>query len=501
MLSKLPCPTVVIIDDAQTLEQATLRRLIERASPALAILIVSAADSSVQRGNIFIAKERAVDTLAETFAQRRDEILAIVHQLDDHVGEGYTDTWLEDRLREAAKTEFPWQFAFVLTGGWRRAQDELAALRERDRADLLLAAVAAVQLVSLDTGATRQHLERAANVLGRDADWITRSLATLEQRRLVIGTDTLRCPHLRFASVVLRLVCRSRRDAQWDRIVLMLRSVLRDKNVPLRGASWLLQELRFTDGFLGDKTDTIINDATWHHLASRCWAATTGAERGDAAFLLSALQDWHPSRLSEIAEKATLLGRWLEEVVPESSQGVAWFFNDLSQERRKLGEEICDYADPSRIAASVAQTTWADAYAWGNLLGRLAAVASHPWHTRMCDAIDTCALLALADTAQPGVLWELGQFARGIWSYLPDMALEMLEQATPTIVDRINAAPAEAFAVAEVNWAARLRGRTEERRAIAALVDAASSTGGPIAEVGARLQRKFPRATFHRVDP
>lgn len=144
VLSKLPCPTVVIIDDAQTLEQATLRRLIERASPALAILIVSAADSSVQRGNIFIAKERAVDTLAETFAQRRDEILAIVHQLDDHVGEGYTDTWLEDRLREAAKTEFPWQFAFVLTGGWRRAQDELAALRERDRADLLLAAVAAV---------------------------------------------------------------------------------------------------------------------------------------------------------------------------------------------------------------------------------------------------------------------------------------------------------------------------------------------------------------------
>jgi len=511
----------------------------------------------------------------------------------------------------------------------------------------------------------------------------------------------------------------------------MLRSVLRDKNVPLRGMAWLLRELRFADGFLGNKTNTVIDDATWHYLTGRCWAATTGTECGDAALLLSALQDWHPSRLSEIAEKATLLGRWLEEVVPESSQGLAWFLNDLSQEHRKLSEEICDNADPSRIAASVAQATWADAYAWGNLLDRLAATALHPWHARMRDAIDPRALLALADTAQPGVLWELGQLAKGIWWYLPDVALEMLERATPTIIDRINTAPAEAFvefddaiwfvlgyapdflrwrkpsprqrkvarcivarlqpapiamaisssrrrdfanyarlltfieevmprqalaiasflnfksldlttkgmwanpphelkellntlaigterqparswverhmgefeqmtplltaiapatavrvlhrgtpldldvssglnwsfatlairelaqldkalavrvihdnrrgiaeglclrqanqcedlnafiqlirdlapsvleevlalidpAVAEVNWAARLRGKTEERRAIAALVDVASSTGGPIAEVGARLRRKFPKATFHRVNP
>jgi hypothetical protein len=208
-LAALPRPTIALVDDAQSVDSHFIRRLMERATPALSVLIVStenALQNSVVAGSeVQIACKRGIAFLAEALKQRRAETLAIVRQYDDHVGDDHLDRPLEYRLEEAARCETPWQFIFALTGGWRRARQQLAELRDHDGADVLLAAVAAGQLVSLDAGASRDYLQRCAWLLGRDEYWLNSRLALLQSRRLVWGEDALRCPHLQFANVVLEV--------------------------------------------------------------------------------------------------------------------------------------------------------------------------------------------------------------------------------------------------------------------------------------------------------
>jgi hypothetical protein len=192
-ISNLPRKSVLIVDDAQGLEPKLVLRLLDLASDSLAVIVIST-DAVAQKHDVEVVGSQAVATIAEALKLRRAETLAIVQKLDNHVGDGYLDISLEDRLEEAAKSDFPWQFSFVLTGGDRRSKNEIAALRERDRMDLLLAAIAAGQIISLDAGTTLGWLEKAAEALGKGKAWLDQGINSLLDRRLLISEGVFRLP-------------------------------------------------------------------------------------------------------------------------------------------------------------------------------------------------------------------------------------------------------------------------------------------------------------------
>ncbi len=180
-VSHLPQRTVLILDNAQTLDQSLVRRLLNRTTESLAVIIVSSTEDVITpRDAISIANSRAVATLAQATLSHKKELLPIIQKLDPSIGEGFLDVPLERRVKEAATCETPWQFNFVLTGGERRANDILARLRETKRADLLLAVIAAGQIVTLDEGVPRAWLERAVQLLRRDQSWLEESLHILQ---------------------------------------------------------------------------------------------------------------------------------------------------------------------------------------------------------------------------------------------------------------------------------------------------------------------------------
>ena len=67
----------------------------------------------------------------------------------------YLATPLEWRIDEAAKSDTPWQFSFVLRGGWMQAREQLNTLRDFDRVDLLFVLLAARQFCLWMPVATR----------------------------------------------------------------------------------------------------------------------------------------------------------------------------------------------------------------------------------------------------------------------------------------------------------------------------------------------------------
>jgi hypothetical protein len=444
-LTNLSRPTVTILDDAQAVDPGLIRRLLEKATAQLKVLVVSTDDYSFQRASVSLHAERAVKILADHLLSHRQETLEIVRQLDDHVGENYLNIAIEDRIKEASESSTPWQFSFVLTGGWRRTQELLMRLRRSQRADHLLTAVAVHQLLSEDSGATLGQLTSAAFLLGHDHEWMRRALDTLSEHRLVLGEERFRCPHARFAEVVLREVADSEPNES-EFIGEFIRSIIVRDLPPLLGIVRVLRGLRFTDRFyIYRSRQAIVDGRVLHHLMDRCWAASTNQARGSAAYLLESLEDWHPNGILQIEANAKILGNWLEEVEAESAGGLEYLLRDLSQQAKAVSETICGYADPQRVAYRMARAKVNEGHVWGQLLCVLARSASSSWGDIFRASLPYETFLGLADEASMDDVFYIGELAQGLMRYNSGVALEMIERVAPKIARRINLDPPNAF--------------------------------------------------------
>jgi conflict system STAND superfamily ATPase len=452
-LRNLPRPTVTIIDDAQAVDSGLIHRLLEKATAHLKVLIVSTLDYSFQRGSVSLQGQRAVKVLAEHLLRRRQETLEIVRAFDDQVGDGYTKVRIEDRIEDAAKSDTPWQFSFILTGGWRRARDLVGDIRRYERADHLLAAVAVYQLLSQDAGATLAQLTSSAHLLGHDPEWMSRALVILQKHRLIIDAEHPRCPHARFVSVVLQVVFDSALPEELEALIGLVRTAMLAKDQSLRGINWLLQEFRFSDKFHWYRHNGVVNDRVFRHLADRCWAASTGEDRGAAASLLENLEYWHPGGFAEIKAHAEVVGHWLEEIVPESAEGLERLLNDLCHKAKEVTETICGHANPRQVANRIAMVNVKDGYVWGRLLQILAQSASPTWIDELRGILPYAMFLGLAEKVKSEDLIYVGALAEGIMCFRQGISLEMIERISPNIAEGINLEPAETFGdLSRVFW-------------------------------------------------
>src|ERR1019366_7786459 len=284
--------TVAVVDDAHLLSPGARHKLGASASDRVKVIIGYTSENPGDREAIEIAPSQAVAYIANDLRKRRAETLLAVRNIDSTVGDDYLQTRLEDRISDASDADRPWQFNFILTGGWLRARQQLAVLRDHDDADLLLGAVAINQICSLDADSSPDFLQQAGRTLLRNDTWVETTSELLQQRRLLIpGRQGFRCPHLRYANVVLRAIFVDRRSRRVEMLASLVQTVL-SQSPPLRGVSWLLNELRLTDAFRGTRQDKLITPDIFRAIAERCWKSEAGEARRDAAFALDALLVW-----------------------------------------------------------------------------------------------------------------------------------------------------------------------------------------------------------------
>ena len=204
--------SVLVIDDTQTLNPGSAEQLNELANPRLAVITGTTDASGEQPRSVRIPAQIAVETLASDFRRRRDELLPIVHRYDSHIGDKYADIPLEWRIDEAAKSDTPWQFSFVLRGGWMHAREQLNALRDFNRADLLFALLAARQLLSLDAGSNLEEIVSDAQAMGRTENWAVAGIELLRRQGAMLPGRPLRCLHIQAAIVVIESALKQRRQ-------------------------------------------------------------------------------------------------------------------------------------------------------------------------------------------------------------------------------------------------------------------------------------------------
>ncbi len=440
-------PLIVLIDDAHLAPASVLLRLQEIASERLLVLLASTEHEGTQgdRGSIQIDPQRAVRTIAQGLRTNLPLTLKAVRAVDDRVGNGWLDERIDERINEAERTaEFPWQFCFILGGGWRRASQAADAARAK-RADLVLAAAAVRQLVSRDAQGEPEVvrvLATAGFVSPEDFDSAARWLV---RERLLLSENDLRCPHQRLAAVVLDRIFQGLPSERRTHFLEICRSGLSDPHMPLLGVHALLDTLRFAESIRW-VWDELITPGTEAILVARCLAANSSEQRMAAALVLTDVVGFSagcPRRV--LAEHSAELARWISAPNHPSGIGLARLINDLWNNDKELAREICEQVDVHALGAAVSGTLVSDAWAIGELLDRLRLAASDEWRTAFVATLDNEALLSKAMEWPEPEVEALSGLVAGIGTFSDELGLSMLEHAEPHLRRRLAASPLKGF--------------------------------------------------------
>jgi hypothetical protein len=441
---------VLVIDDTQKFQDGFADRIAERASNRLRV-IRATTDFGGEASSAFrLPSKAAVAVLAGEVRRRHTEILPIVRRYDPQVGDGYLDIPLERRIAVAEEANTPWQFAYILRGGWSQAKRALDNLRDFNRTDQLLFCVAVRQIVSLDEGCTPEEAMEGVARLGGDPGSVRDGLDLLRRQSAILPGLPIRCPHIQAAIVVLHRFLTDRSDPVFPSAVSLLRGACVENRPPLRGVSWLLSELYFTDAFRGVGNFPSAEDV--EELVQRCCGALAGVERRDAAFLLTTLLGHRTLTVQALKPYQDVMRNWIESAEGVSAYALGAMINDLYNADKPAMQLLVRSAAPSKIAGQLAGARAAEGYAWGHFLDRL-SLAGKEWRISMKAVLPADPIRTFTAALKP---WEIGQldgYLKGITAIDDDLAAECLEAAMPTLQAAFREDPVEAFTdLNDVRW-------------------------------------------------
>jgi hypothetical protein len=444
--------TFALIDDGHRLEPWLLTELMNTANPSRLMLAVLTATQPVGRNEIRIDSKRAVSIIAATLRKDRARTLALVQALDSHVNDGYGGELLEKRIEHAAEQAFPWQFNFVLTGGWRRVARHLVNAYAANRADLLLFAIATYQIITEDGGAQHDALIRVATAFGFDTTWVEEGLRTLFRLRLITSVEQPKCVHLRHATVVVKTVFQNSNDTLMPRAFVFLDSVLGDQKHHLRGCYWLLDALRFADWLWGKRQQVLSYD-TRSILVSRSFGAESSYDRSLACYLLSIMDHFVPDWADTLNAHVDDLSRFIREADGISGWGLARLLNNIDQDHHRLMNTALAQIDAAQFAMKIQQTTVDMLAGFAELLERIAYVGRDGFASLLRAAWSSEHVRKLATEASARNTYAFGEFVKAVNHIDRELAFAITDENADLLARAFGAKPIETYEdLSDVLW-------------------------------------------------
>ncbi|MEA1988959.1 MAG: hypothetical protein U9N57_07115 [Pseudomonadota bacterium] len=433
-----------LIDDAHLLKPHILSLIEAHAGPNRLVLTThNAIEHDWHRGSITLDAKRAVKTIATALRADLPETLRAVHLADDNVGERMMDAHIEDRLDQAeSAADRPWQFCFVLGGGWRRSKQAADSARANN-SDIILTAIAILQLASLDACATPEEVAEVCKCVGIDTGIAYRGLKWLGMQRFILSTEDCRTPHQRFAAVVLTRVLEGQDKEGRGKIATMVEGVLCDPKFPYAGLRVLMHELRFGGGNFN--WTRLLKQSGVDAAVARCWAAEN-SERGYAALVLSELSDFAEGGLTAVVEPyVSILAKWISNP-SDGAYGFGYILNYLAQQDSDIAEKVVATSDPLAIAEAYSNACPDTAYGLADLMNSIAYVNADDFNAKILEAIDKDKLRILAKhEAFLENAFIFSKFCASVVRLDENLALEMAELFIPTAQQVLAKAPVEGF--------------------------------------------------------
>jgi hypothetical protein len=440
-------PTLFIVDDAHLIPPKVLKTAEENASPVGLLLTTHNAfvQSGLEPGTIRLDAKRAVKVIAAGLRSNLSNTLKVVRRIDDQVGDRPSDEPIDQRLENAEqRADRPWQFCFILGGGWRRAEQAADNARAIG-ADIVLAALAARQIASRDARCTLDALLSLLTHAILDEPRTLAALDWLVRQRLVILHDDLRCPHQRFAVVVLERVLNGQGDKGRRAIARLLSAILNDCKMPVAGLCVLLRELKFAGEFA--RWTYLVSAQDLQFLIKRCWSASSGEDRMYALFVFNQLDryitGWPQSVLDDRIDELT---SWIADPIDPIGFGAGALMNDIWNHDGDFATSIVRRINPAQIAAALSAATPTTASSLASLMQGIRQWKSPDWNARFLAALDRASCLKLAaNWPEKHPMSAFVEFCKVLASETDDFALDLVEAFLPRTVQPLTEEPIQTF--------------------------------------------------------
>jgi hypothetical protein len=446
--------TLFLIDDAHLLRSSVLREIDDKTSPTKFLLTVHTMQDRTEthRGSIRIDPKRAVQTIATHLKMNLSNTLTAVKRADDRVGEGSFDEDLMRRIDAAeSSSKFPWQFCFILGGGWRRANEATDASRIHG-SDLIFAIAAALQLASRDAPSSKETVLRLGVFAGLTIENIENGLAWLVKERLLLSENDLRCPHQRFSSAIIGRIYSNLEVPERNSFIKVCREIVLGSTTTLAGVRILIHELRFTGFDLRWSYELWphrwINEETLTALMVRCWNASTAEDKMFACLLISEIDGpWeHLIKDSEIM----ILGQWLSKATHPMGFGLSRLLNDIYNSNKTLAADIVAASNPIKIAFIASEITTENAYSVSEMINRIGLVCSNEWKSSFVTALQRNQIIeAIQNWPKNEYIWEFGNYCRSLYFYDREFGFSILKLAMPMLQLALAADPIKVFSQIE----------------------------------------------------
>lgn len=404
-------PILAVVDDAQALDPGIVADFGAAVDQDHAVLLVST-ERLEAHSDETVAESRAKELVYEHCVAHLAEIEPLLMSLDNRVGYGMTLEPPVRRLQAAdASSRDPWSFMFVASGGERRIGGIIDRLAEDHAQVLVLAAIAAGQLSSLDVGVSSDEVilnvaRVAPGAFGPptgvlDQARFNDAFAAVRAERIVRDSGgQLRTAHIRVADRALLELARHRLDAVGEPTRALVRNYLLNPDGPLLGKYWMVDTLGRSDSLRGHKwRDQWLDDSAVDSLVEQVLTSGPGRDRSIGAHLLGSLSSAGVlTRRHWEAIAGTITG-WLPDLTADEVYGVSRVFMYMRNDNTDLKEQV-SRSLPASAAAHMFSTrgTRPSAHAWSELLRELAPAYDsgdrETWQTEFVNALDLDALQA-----------------------------------------------------------------------------------------------------------
>lgn len=239
---KLPDNTensLYLIDDAQIVPDSMIEQLASQSQRNRKVLFAKTIAENISSDSIVLTNKEAVEILYKDYLNRKQEILPIVQCCDKTVGTGLSDIPYEKRLEEAKKANTPWQFSYILRGGWKSIKDIYGSICNHKDCDLLAATIAAFQILQLDKAIDFRDLCNMIQSINQKYKWDDADLDFLVKRRIVLSNDDVRIVHLESANIIVALFFEQDKNEKQMILLKLVENAFANKEISPLGIVWL----------------------------------------------------------------------------------------------------------------------------------------------------------------------------------------------------------------------------------------------------------------------
>lgn len=366
-------PSLYIIDDAQLLSEQTLERLAEQTRPNAKMVITRTVTSDMCYDTILMTNRDAVKQLYEDFLKRKIELTPIVHNADHQIGVNFLDTPFERRLDQAREAATPWQFNYILRGGWQSMKEQYQTICTHHNCDLLAASIAVFQIVHLDNSVDYKFLCKQLHSINTRFSWCQEDLTYLVNRKIVLSQDEVRIIHIESAHVIISQFLRHSTAEKQETLCKVLENAFLSGYFSSLGLVWLCNGVeRFLPPF--DAQRKFISEKMVDFTLNRLSSLQTSQERRDAAYFLDKFFDMEYPRngLYYFISQEPLWLEWISHTDSENAYAYSRVLNTLYNHDKTAYTHFVSKVDWTPIMETLCRESHPNLYAWSSLISRLA---------------------------------------------------------------------------------------------------------------------------------